>query len=101
MRLDLGSLGKGFVAQKALNYLKSKGVVYAMIDAGGKIVTLSPKNQSWTIGINQIREKNKEVPIIFLTAKSMKEDVLKGYKVGADDYLNKPFDSEVFPILTT
>jgi DNA-binding response OmpR family regulator len=43
----------------------------------------------------EIREKNKEVPIIFLTAKSMKEDVLKGYKVGADDYLNKPFDSEV------
>ncbi|MEG1022706.1 MAG: response regulator transcription factor, partial [Myroides sp.] len=31
----------------------------------------------------------------FLTAKTMKEDVLKGYKVGADDYLNKPFDSEV------
>ena len=30
-----------------------------------------------------------------LTAKALKEDVLKGYKVGADDYLNKPFDSEV------
>ena len=43
----------------------------------------------------EIREKNKDVPLIFLTAKSMKEDVLKGYKVGADDYLNKPFDSEV------
>ncbi len=42
-----------------------------------------------------IRTKNKEVPIIFLTAKSMKEDVLQGYKLGADDYLNKPFDSEV------
>jgi DNA-binding response OmpR family regulator len=36
----------------------------------------------------EIREKI--VPIIFLTAKSMKEDVLKGYKAGADDYLNKP-----------
>ena len=35
------------------------------------------------------------MPIIFLTAKAMKEDVLKGYKIGADDYLNKPFDSEV------
>ena len=43
----------------------------------------------------EIREKNEDVPIIFLTAKAMKEDVLKGYKVGADDYLNKPFDSEV------
>jgi thiamine biosynthesis lipoprotein len=61
MRLDLGSLGKGFIAQKAINFLKSKDVIYAMIDAGGKIVTLSPKNQSWTIGINQIREKNKAI----------------------------------------
>ena len=43
----------------------------------------------------EIREKDKDVPIIFLTAKALKEDVLKGYKVGADDYLNKPFDSEV------
>jgi DNA-binding response OmpR family regulator len=35
--------------------------------------------------------EKSEVPIIFLTAKSMKEDVLKGYKAGADDYLNKRF----------
>jgi DNA-binding response regulator rprY len=35
------------------------------------------------------------VPIIFLTARTMREDVIKGYKSGADDYLNKPFDSEV------
>lgn len=61
MRLDLGSLGKGFVAQKAMNYLKSKGIEYSMIDAGGKIVTLSPKNQFWTIGINQLREKNNTI----------------------------------------
>jgi DNA-binding response OmpR family regulator len=43
----------------------------------------------------EIKEKNPDIPIIFLTAKSLKEDVLKGYKVGADDYLKKPFDSEV------
>ena len=42
-----------------------------------------------------IRKRNQEIPILFLSAKTMKEDVLKGYKVGADDYLNKPFDSEV------
>ena len=42
-----------------------------------------------------IRSTNKDIPIIFLTAKTLKEDVLKGYAVGADDYLNKPFDSEV------
>ena len=53
-----------------------------------------PYKDGYTLA-KEIREKNKEVPIVFLTAKSMKEDVLKGYKVGADDYLNKPFDSEV------
>jgi thiamine biosynthesis lipoprotein len=61
MRLDLGSLGKGFVAQKALNHLRSKGVEYAMIDAGGKIVCLAPVNVSWSIGINEIRDKNKTI----------------------------------------
>ena len=55
---------------------------------------MMPYKDGFTLA-KEIREKNKEVPIIFLTAKSMKEDVLKGYKVGADDYLNKPFDSEV------
>ena len=43
----------------------------------------------------EIRTKNEEVPLIFLTAKNLKEDVLKGFKIGADDYLTKPFDSEV------
>lgn len=43
----------------------------------------------------KIRQKNTEVPIVFLTAKNMKEDMIKGYKLGADDYLNKPFDIEV------
>lgn len=64
MRLDLGSLGKGFVAQKALNYLQSKGVQYAMIDAGGKIACLAPNNLHWNIGINELREKNKTIPTV-------------------------------------
>lgn len=55
---------------------------------------MMPYKDGYTLA-KEIREKNKEVPIVFLTAKSMKEDVMKGYKVGADDYLNKPFDSEV------
>ena len=55
---------------------------------------MMPYKDGYTLA-REIREKNKDIPIIFLTAKSMKEDVLKGYKVGADDYLNKPFDSEV------
>ncbi len=55
---------------------------------------MMPYKDGFTLA-KEIREKNSEVPIIFLTAKAMKEDVMKGYKVGADDYLNKPFDSEV------
>jgi len=42
----------------------------------------------------EIRAINDKVPIIFLTAKSMKEDVLEGFKAGADDYISKPFSME-------
>jgi len=43
----------------------------------------------------EIRSVNKDLPIIFLTAKGEKEDQIRGYKVGADDYLTKPFDTEL------
>ena len=43
----------------------------------------------------EIREVNELIPLIFLTAKNLKDDVLKVYKIGADDYLTKPFDSEI------
>jgi DNA-binding response OmpR family regulator len=55
---------------------------------------MMPYKDGFTLA-KEIREKDSEIPIIFLTAKALKEDVMKGYKVGADDYLNKPFDSEV------
>jgi DNA-binding response OmpR family regulator len=55
---------------------------------------MMPRKDGFSLA-QDIRGTNKEVPIIFLTAKTLKEDVLKGYSVGADDYLNKPFDSEV------
>lgn len=42
----------------------------------------------------EIRIKDKKIPIIFITAKSLKEDKLKGYDIGADDYITKPFDEE-------
>lgn len=42
----------------------------------------------------EIRQINDQVPIIFLTAKSMKEDTIAGLKLGADDYLTKPFSME-------
>ena len=43
----------------------------------------------------EIKEKNKNIPIIFLTAKTLKNDMLEGFKIGADDYITKPFDSEI------
>ena len=55
---------------------------------------MMPYKDGFTLA-REIREKNETVPLIFLTAKTMKEDVLKGFKIGADDYLSKPFDSEV------
>lgn len=55
---------------------------------------MMPRKDGFTLA-NDIRSNDKEIPIIFLTAKTMKDDVLRGYQVGADDYLNKPFDSEV------
>lgn len=42
----------------------------------------------------EIRKQNQEIPIVFITAKSLKEDKLKGYEIGADDYILKPFDEE-------
>ena len=43
----------------------------------------------------EIRDINPDIPLFFLSAKSMKEDQIKGYKLGADDYITKPFDSEL------
>jgi DNA-binding response OmpR family regulator len=55
---------------------------------------MMPYKDGFTLA-KEIREKNDVVPIFFLTAKNLKEDVLKGFKIGADDYLTKPFDSDV------
>jgi len=53
-----------------------------------------PNVDGFTIG-REIRSIDKEIPMVFLTAKALKEDILKGYNLGADDYITKPFDSEV------
>ncbi|MBL7967795.1 MAG: response regulator transcription factor [Prolixibacteraceae bacterium] len=53
-----------------------------------------PNVDGFTIGA-EIRKINTTVPVLFLTAKNMRDDVLKGYRIGADDYITKPFDTEV------
>lgn len=54
---------------------------------------MMPKKDGFALA-SDIRNVNSEVPIIFLTAKSMKEDILQGFKLGADDYISKPFSME-------
>jgi DNA-binding response OmpR family regulator len=53
-----------------------------------------PHVDGFTIAV-QIRKINESVPFIFLTARTLRDDVLKGYQLGADDYITKPFDTEV------
>jgi len=54
---------------------------------------MMPKLDGFSLA-KQIRIKDKKIPILFITAKSLKEDKLKGYDLGADDYITKPFDEE-------
>lgn len=54
---------------------------------------MMPKMDGFTF-TKQVRKTDKETPIIFLTAKSMKEDKIEGFKLGGDDYITKPFSME-------
>ncbi len=55
---------------------------------------MMPEMDGFTLA-REIRKINDGLPLIFLTAKTLKQDILEGFKIGADDYLTKPFDSEV------
>jgi DNA-binding response OmpR family regulator len=88
-------------------YLQAKGYsaeLYPDGDAGFKaflknkydlcvLDVMMPKKDGFTLA-TEIRASDKDIPIIFLTAKTMKEDILEGFKIGADDYLTKPFSME-------
>ncbi len=54
---------------------------------------MMPKKDGFTLA-KDIRIVNADIPVLFLTAKNMKEDVLEGFKLGADDYMTKPFSME-------
>jgi DNA-binding response OmpR family regulator len=74
--------------QHALNQFKKTGFDLCMLDV------MLPNVDGFTIGA-EIRKINPGIPILFLTAKNLRDDVLKGYRIGADDYITKPFDTEV------
>ncbi len=54
---------------------------------------MMPVKDGYTLA-KEIRQIDEDIPIIFLTAKSMKEDVIEGFSIGADDYITKPFSME-------
>lgn len=85
---------KGFDTDLAKN---GEEGIKMFIEKGNYDICISdvmmPKKDGFSLA-KEIRMKDKDVPIIFLTAKSMKEDTIQGFKVGADDYITKPFSME-------
>lgn len=88
-------------------YLQAKGMLADLMPDGEKgwrafqknkydlcvLDVMMPKMDGFTLA-QEIRGMNAEVPIVFLTAKNLKDDILMGFKIGADDYLTKPFSME-------
>jgi len=89
------------------DYLKAKGYITTLEQDGEKgyrafkkehfdlclLDIMLPVKDGFTLA-KDIRIQNPDIPIIFLTAKSMKTDVLEGFRAGADDYMTKPFSME-------
>ncbi len=74
--------------QHAMNHFRNNNFDICILDV------MLPHVDGFTITA-EIRTINPGIPILFLTAKNLREDVLKGYRTGADDYITKPFDTEV------
>lgn len=94
----------GFLLQE---YLNGKGYVTTLATDGQQgwqafvdhtydlclFDVMMPKKDGFSLA-KEVRMSGRDVPIIFLTAKAMKEDTIQGFKLGADDYITKPFDRE-------
>ena len=95
------------LGQLLQTYLKTKGFEVSLAQ-NGKIAfekfnkeqydfcifdVMMPEMDGYTLA-KEIREIDKKIPILFLTAKSMKENKLEGFSIGADDYMTKPFQME-------
>lgn len=77
--------------QSALKTFVNNSIDLCILDV------MMPKKDGFTLA-EDIRLVNKTVPIIFLTAKNLKDDVIKGFKMGGDDYITKPFNTEEFKL---
>jgi len=88
--LEINDFGVDWVddGQHALSQFKKDNFNICILDV------MLPHVDGFTIA-TEIRKLNTEIPILFLTAKNMRDDVLNGYRIGADDYITKPFDTEV------
>ena len=96
---NLGTLTREYLEDKGF-----KAALFADGEAGYKaflkgkydiclLDVMMPKKDGYQLA-QEIRAVNSDVPIIFLTAKALKEDILEGFKIGADDYITKPFSME-------
>ena len=100
---NLGMLLQEYLKHKTFEVdLKRDGVegLFAFRKNSYDILLLDvmmPKKDGFTVA-EEIRKEDKEIPIIFLTAKSLKEDKIKGLTIGADDYITKPFSMEILEL---
>ena len=84
---------KGYLAQLCINgqdamdHYNREKFDFCIVDV------MMPVKDGFTLA-REIREIDKRIPILFLTAKSLEDDKLKGFQVGGDDYLTKPFSME-------
>ena len=96
---SLGMLIKDFLEMEDFDIVLAKDGVEGFLSNTSDSFNLCildvmmPLMDGFTLA-KKIRKKNDEIPIIFLTAKSLKEDKLSGFDLGGDDYITKPFDEE-------
>jgi DNA-binding response OmpR family regulator len=96
---NLGSLLKEYLKAKSFDadWVTDGEKAFKKFEAGSYDIcvldVMMPVKDGFTLA-REIRMMNRDMPIIFLTAKSMKEDVFEGFSIGADDYITKPFSME-------
>lgn len=96
---NLGMILKAYLTQKGFTVYFAKdgqeaSEIYKNEDIDACVLdVMMPVKDGFAVA-KDIRSVDKKIPIIFLTAKTLEEDILKGFEVGADDYITKPFSME-------